>query len=142
MAKGDVLFEGRMMGMETAYRIVLEAEGEHSPAAQALRKEIRLRTTMKINLGATERELQRASFTIKEFTIHSVLATSMITLWEEYNFGSVRLERFLKEFEINVRALIEGSITWLDILDCLESETGIKLEMPQELLDQGANNYA
>lgn len=33
MAKGDVLFEGRMMGMETAYQIVLEAEGEHSPAA-------------------------------------------------------------------------------------------------------------
>ena len=77
--------------------------------------------------------MEKVSVTIKEYTVQTVLAMCMIVLWEQYGFGQKRLTRFMQEFLVHSLALAGGEIDWIDILDCLHAETGIELQMDDEL---------
>ena len=133
MSKADMLAEGRDQGLRTAMRILAEAEGTETAGYRAIEREMRFRRGSGVNVTLTKNGLDRASERIKEYTIQSVTAMAMVVLWGEYGWGKKRLTRFLQNFQIHTDALQKGDIDWLDILDSLESTTGIRLMLPEEL---------
>ena len=142
MSKADLLAEGRDQGLRTAMRILAEVEGTGTAAYKAIERELRFRRGSGVNVTLTKNELDKAE-RIKEYTIQSVTAMTMIVLWGEYGWGKKRLTRFLQDFQIHTDALRKGEIDWLDILDSLEATTGIRLMLPDELRQmRRKGNYA
>lgn len=135
MSKADVLAEGRSQGLEVALKVIEQSEGTDCLAYKALAKEIRFRKSSRTNTTMTQKELSKAAVTIKEYTIQSVIAMSMIILYGQYGCGRVRLKRFLDEFETYTKEMMEDRIDWLTIHDSLKAETGIELVLPEELLE-------
>lgn len=142
MSKRDREFEWRMEGLDMAYRIACQTEGKDSPTARAIANELRFRIKSGVSLRVTKKELEKASTDIKMFTIQTVLAMSMIVLWDEFHFGArKRLRQFKEEFDRYATALVNDEISWLDILDSLEATTGIQLVLPEEL-KKGGDYYS
>ena len=136
MARKDAEFEGFLRGLGTAERIAEEVERDGGCVSDELKRVIRMRRSTGITLGCTQKELQAASETMKTYCYESVLAMTLIILYEQLGFGPKRLSRFQNEFNIHVDALMEGSIDWHDIVECLEVETGVKLTFPKDLMQQ------
>lgn len=133
MSKADKEFEWRMQGMDMAYRIACQEEGENSKTAQAIKREIRFRTRSGVNVLATRKDLAKATEAIKQVTIQTVIAMSMLIMWEQYGFGQKRLKRFKDEFDLHADALVKDEITWDDVLDALKACTGVELVLPDEV---------
>jgi len=55
------------------------------------------------------------------------LAVPLLTLHDDFGFGSVRLERFLNKSEKTYEGINEGYLTIQDILNTLEEEVGVVL---------------
>lgn len=136
MSKKDVEFEGFLRGLETARRTALEAEEDGERVSDVLEKMIRMRRTTGVTLGLTPKQLNAATLTMKTYCYNSIQAMAMLILYEQLGFGPKRLLRFQKEFNLHIDALMEGSIDWHDIVACLEAETGVKLEFPEDLMQQ------
>jgi len=136
MSKKDAEFEGFLRGLETARRTALEAEEDGERVSDVLKKMIRERRTTGVTLGLTPKQLNAATLTMKTYCYNSIQAMAMIILYEQNQWGPKRLLRFQKEFNLHIDALMEGSIDWHDIVACLEAETGIKLNFPEDLMQQ------
>lgn len=73
------------------------------------------------------KEVDKALVPIKEMTIRTILAMSVATLRDEYGFGKERLQRFINRFMIKTDCMSEGWLTWKDLCDNIEEETGIQI---------------
>lgn len=133
MAKADIMMEGREQGIRTAMRVIDQECGRDNPAYRALEKELRFRRKSGVQSTMTMREVERAAETIKEYSVQSTLAMSMVILWDMFGFGKKRLQRFRDEFDIHAFALIKGEISWIDIFDSLQAAAEIELLLPEEL---------
>ena len=136
MSKKDAEFEGFLRGLETARKTALEVEKDGGCVSDELNRIIRQRRTTGVTLGMTRKELDAATLTMKCYCYNSVQAMAMLILYEQNQWGAKRLLRFQKEFNRHVDALMEGSIDWHDIVACLEAETGVKLNFPEDLMQQ------
>ena len=132
MSKADQIALGRNQGLAFALKITAEAQQAGKDPVEALRVEMRARKLMGLQILATQKELDRASQTIKETTIKTMLAASMISLWERFGFGKVRQTRFMNQFMVYVNALNSGSISWFDITDTLYEKTGITIDLTDD----------
>ncbi|MDO4803860.1 MAG: hypothetical protein Q4A32_03455 [Lachnospiraceae bacterium] len=138
MGKKDAEYEGFLRGLATAERIAKEVENDPNggKVSVELAKVIRMRKATGITLTHTPKEMHAATETIKMYTIHTVFAMIALVLYEQYGFGGKRLVRLKQEFDIHAKALMEGSIDWLDVMEGLKSETGMELFIPKELMQQ------
>ena len=132
MSRADQIALGRNQGLAFALKITAEAQHAGKDPVEALRVEMRARRLMGLQILATQKELDRASQTIKETTIKTMLAASMISLWERFGFGKVRQTRFMNQFMTYVNALNNGSISWFDITDTLYEKTGITIDLTDD----------
>ena len=132
MSKSDQIALGRNQGLAFALKITAEAQQAGKDPVEALRVEMRARRLMGLQILATQKELDKASDTIKATTIKTMLAASMISLWERFGFGKVRQERFMNQFMTYVGALNNGSISWFDITDTLYEKTGITIDLTDD----------
>lgn len=133
MGKLEQLAEGRMQGMAFALKVCKDAEKNGDDPIKALEKEMSFRYKTRISIMATQKELDRATDTIKELTAKTMLSASLIVLWEQFHFGNVRAERFSRAFMTYVKALCNGEITWFDIADTLKEKTGIEVFFDDEV---------
>lgn len=113
--------KGRNDGLALALKIVREG------GADALEKEIRQRGVTGIHVNLTQEELIQALNPIKDMTVRTILAMSVATLRDEYGFGRERLQRFIDRFMRKTDCLTDDFITWRDICENIEEETGISL---------------
>lgn len=132
MSKADQVAHGRNEGMTFALKICKDAKNEGRDPVEALEKEVAFRLRTKIEVLATTKELDRASETMKETTIKTMLAAALIVLWEQFRFGHIRGTRFRNAFITYVAALYEQSITWYEITDLLKDKLGIDIDLSQE----------
>ena len=132
MSKSDQIALGRNQGLAFALKIAVEAQQAGKDPVEALRIEMRARRLMGLQILATQKELDKASETIKETTIKTMLAASMISLWKRFGFGKVRQTRFMNQFMVYVNALNSGSISWFDITDTLYEKTGITIDLTDD----------
>ena len=129
MSRADQIAQGRNEGMVFALKITAEAQRAGKDPVEELRKELRARKLMKLQICATQKELDQASECIKATTIKTMLSACMVVLWEQFGFGKVRLLRLMENFYTYVDALNEGSITWFDITDLLKEKTGVEIDL-------------
>lgn len=140
MSKFDMQQKYRLEGMVFARNIMREAKLRGEDPVAALEEEVKFREKTPVSILATKRELAKASEPIKELTIKTMLAASIIVLWEQFGFGRRRAERFMSAFYTYVRALGELSVTWCDITDTVRDMTGIEIDLSDEnLAGKGAN---
>lgn len=132
MSKSDQIALGRNQGLVFALKIAAEAQQAGKDPVEELRRELRARKLMKLQILATQKELDKASETIKATTAKTMLSTCMVVLWEQFGFGKVRLTRLMEHFMTYVMALNEGSIGWFDITDLLYEKTGITIDLTDD----------
>lgn len=114
--------KGRNDGLALALKIVREG------GADALEEEIKARGVTGINVNLSQRELEQALTPIKDLTIRTLLAMSVSSLRDEYGFGKERLQRFVDRFMKKTECLMAGWVTWKDICENIEEETGIQID--------------
>ena len=132
MSKSDQIALGRNQGMVFALKITAEAQRAGKDPVEELRRELRARKLMKLQICATQKEVDQASDCIKTTTMKTMLSACMIVLWEQFGFGKVRLTRLMEHFMTYVMALNEGSIGWFDITDLLYEKTGITIDLTDD----------
>ena len=132
MSKSDQIALGRNQGLAFALKIASEAQQAGKDPVEALRTEMRARRLMGLQILATQKELDKASETIKATTAKTMLSACMVVLWEQFGFGKVRLTRLMEHFMTYVMALNEGSIGWFDITDLLYEKTGITIDLTDD----------
>ena len=132
MSKLDQIAQGRNEGMVFALKIAAEAQKAGKDPVEELRRELRARKLMKLQICATQKELDQASDCIKVTTMKTMLSACMVVLWEQFGFGKVRLTRLMEHFMTYVMALNEGSIGWFDITDTLYEKTGITIDLTDD----------
>ena len=142
MSKRDIEAEARLQGLDMAYRIACSEEGENSQTAKAILKEIRFRRKSGVVVPIIKKELAKASTDIKNFTIQTIFAMSMLILWETFGWGKVRLTRFKQAFDEYSDLLINDDIDWLDVMDALKVGAKVEVVLPTELTEKGGDNYA
>lgn len=114
--------KGRNDGLALAMKIVREGGRE------ALEEEMRVRGVTGINVNLTEKELVQALLPIKEMTIRTVLAMSLAVLRDEFGFGKARLQKFMDRFTEKSDCLSGGWVSWADICQTIQAETGIEID--------------
>ena len=129
MSKSDQIALGRNQGLAFALKITAEAQQAGKDPVEELRRELRARKLMKLQICATQKELDKASETVNATTAKTMLSACMVVLWEQFGFGKVRLTRLMEHFMTYVMALNEGSIGWFDITDTLYEKTGVEIDL-------------
>lgn len=114
--------KGRNDGLALALKIVREG------GADALEEEIRVRGVTGISVNLSQKELIQALDPIKDLTIRTMLAMSVATIRDEFKFGKDRLQRFVNRFMQKTECLADGWVTWKDICQNIQEETGIEIE--------------
>ncbi len=114
--------KGRNDGLALALKIVREG------GADALEEEIRVRGVTGISVNLSQKELMQALDPIKDLTIRTMLAMSVATIRDEFKFGKDRLQRFVNRFMQKTECLADGWVTWKDICQNIQEETGIEIE--------------
>lgn len=113
--------KGRDDGLALAMKIVREG------GAEALEKEIKVRGATGISVNLSQKELDEKLNDIKELTIRTLLAMSVACLRDEFGFGKERLQRFVNRFMQKTECMADGWLTWKDLCETIEAETGITI---------------
>lgn len=114
--------QGRNDGLALALKIVREG------GADALEEEIKIRGITGISVNLSQKELTQALEPIKDLTIRTMLAMSVATIRDEFKFGRDRLQRFVNRFMEKTECLADGWVSWQDICQNIQEETGIQIE--------------
>lgn len=61
--------------------------------------------------------------------LDTILIMSLVTLHDEFGFGTERLNRFKKRFNLKSQTIAGGYETWQGMKDILLEECGMKLEI-------------
>lgn len=114
---------GRNEGMQFALRIAKEG------GIEALEKEAKFRQVTNLPSDIKMESARKAFTQIRENTADLVMAMTLATLRDEFGFGAKRLQRYIERFEGKMDCINEDYVTWMDIVDNIEEETGVKLSI-------------
>ena len=114
---------GRNEGMQFALRIAKER------GIEALEKEAKFRQVTNLPSDVKMESARKAFTQIRENTADLVMAMTLATLRDEFGFGAKRLQRYIERFEGKMVCINEDYVTWMDIVDNIEEETGVKLSI-------------
>ena len=97
----------------------------------ALKQEIKFRNITGINTVMCKKEVEIATNKIKAMTCDTILALSVLTIRDEFDFGKQRCKRFIKRFNRKTECLLDDMLKWKDVLDTVRKEMGIDLSIRQ-----------
>ncbi len=115
---------GRYDGLALALKIVKEG------GISALEQEIKFRGVTNIHTPLAQKDLEKALAPIKEQTIATMLAMSIHVLYDEFDFRTVRLNRFKDRFNLKVDCLLGDMVCWGDIVKDIQDKTKITIAIP------------
>lgn len=125
MGKVDDYASGRADGLQMALKLVEEG------GIDALKQEIKFRNITGINTVMCKKEVERATNKIKAMTCDTILALSVLTIRDEFDFGKQRCKRFIERFNRKTECLLDDMLKWKDVLDTVRKEMGIDLSIRQ-----------
>lgn len=128
MSKVQDMARARADGLDMALRIVRDAQKAGKDPAEAIEKELRFRGYSGVAGNLTEAEYNHDTLRIKAYTIMTIKAVAMISVWEAFGFGKSRLDRLDQQMEIYAKALLKEEITWTDVLEMLEEKLQRKVK--------------
>lgn len=133
MSKQDILAEGITQGLHMALRVAQEAQERGEDIPQALAKEIKYRGILGVKICMSKSEMKKAAEGIAQMNAELDAGITLFTLWQDFGFGKKRLNRFVNERDINLKALSSGSINWKNVLGVLK-EHGAEFEYEDAIL--------
>lgn len=133
MSKQDILADGINQGLHMALRLAEEAEERGARVSDVLASEIRYRGATGIRICMSKAEIKKASENIARMNAELDAGITLFTLWQDFGFGKKRLNHFVKERDVNLKALGEGSINWKEVLDVLK-ERGAEFDFESAIL--------
>lgn len=119
----DKINDARMAGMLYALKIVQEK------GVEGLKEEIKFRSYTKISIAVDRREADKTIDRIKNCTIDTIKILAIMTLKDEFGFGTKRINQFIKRFNDKTECLVEGYTTWAEQIQAIKEENGIELEI-------------
>ena len=132
MSKFDVLGQGRNEGMVLALEVAQKGKDAGKDPLVALADEVRWRNRHGIRINVSRQEFSKEVDSFKLRVIKTMLATSMISLWEDFGFGKKRLVKFAETYMRYATALANESIEWADITDLLKEKMDITIDFSDD----------
>lgn len=114
----------RFEGMNYALELV-EKHGY-----EAARKELTECGLMGRPLGVKKTDADAFVNTAKESILKTVTLLSAVTLRDEFDFGTVRLNRFIERFNEKTECLLCNVVSWSEMAETMKEETGIDFPLP------------
>lgn len=112
---------GREDGLLMAKRLVEEG------GLERLEEELAYRRITNIHTGLAKKELEKATLPIKLNVLDTVLLLTIASIWDEYDFGAVRMRRLISRMERKTSALMGNMADWEDFRATIKEETGIEI---------------
>ena len=139
MSKHDRDGEYRLQGLEFAYRLAKAAKDEGKDPVEELLREVKFRrpsgvTTLTSGELMTQSKFLHDSDAIKAYTMKTMLAVAVAVYMEETNCTQEEAMEFMKTYNRYADGLVDGAFGWTDILDMVHADTGITLDLPDEIL--------
>lgn len=128
-------FEGRKDGLLIAYGIVKEG------GIEELKREIEFRGAHPkgFNISMTRKECIKLERELSERILDTVLILALTTLADEFDYGKVRLRRFMERFLFKAECLAEpeiSNLTWPDLQSYLKDNYGIEIDIRKRLYEK------
>ena len=102
---------------------------------EAAEQELQKRGARQIPLALNRPDLERFEEYTKKNTIATVLMMAVMTLRDEFGFGTERINRFIERFNNKTSCLCEGYVWWKDMQETIKEETGILIPLPDEFME-------
>lgn len=122
--------QARISGMIYALKIVEEK------GIDGLRDEIKLRNITHVPITVRKETVEKCMKDAADMAVDAVLILSIMTLKDEFNFGTVRLQRFIDRFNSKAEFIADGTVTWLDNVEAIRTENGININADHLLRNQ------
>lgn len=143
MSKHDRDAGFRLQGFEAAYRLAKAAQDEGKDPVVELREEFLHRRRSGVTCLTAGELMDRKKWlhdsdAIKVYTMKTMLAVATACYYEQTNCSQDEMMEYMKAYNRYADGLVAGDFGWEDILQMVYEETGLTLELPEEIT--GANN--
>lgn len=123
MAKLSKEEQARREGMSYAHRLVKDG------GLDALEKDMKMRGITDCPIGITQKEMDEFAEKVRWSVLDTVLILAACTLQDDFGFGRIRVERFIKGFNGRAAEIADGYAEWGDFQDQLRDDLKIELEI-------------
>lgn len=62
-------------------------------------------------------------------TVDTVTVLSVAVLWDEFEFGKKRCQRYIDRMNLKAECLTEGFVKWNEIVEDIDNDMGIRLRI-------------
>lgn len=119
----------RREGMSFALKIAKEK------GIAGLEEDLRMRGAVGLPIPVSKNALDECVENIKCNTIDTVVILMAAVLRDEFDFGRVRIQRFMDRFEEKADCIAGDYCTWNDYIVTLKAETGIEFSIRENNKD-------
>lgn len=134
MSKLDDMAKYRSEGMIRAHEIVKKAQDAGEDPVKALEKELAFRRRYKLDTILTAKEIKRACKPyldgVRNEAASAIMTVACLVLWDVFHFGGEkRLPKFVRECQVYINGLADGSLTWEALDDELWEHCKLKIKV-------------
>ena len=131
MAQTDKMLRYYQAGIDYAYELIM------TKGLDAFIEDYKFRHKTNIITRLPVRVIDTGIEDIKRLVLYTVQCMSLNVLHDEFDFGTVRLKRFINRFTLKSECLQASLCTWADLADVLLDECGIDCGLRAELDEKG-----
>lgn len=122
----------RMEGFAWAVEMANKAKDKGEDPLAVLNKELALRNRTGVFIFKNMRDLFVEDTTYKVVLSGTMKAVALMCLWEVFDFGLTRMERFEECYHRYVNSIFNGTTEWAAVFELLESK-GIQIDLSDEI---------
>jgi hypothetical protein len=131
MAQTDKMMRYYQAGIDYAHDLIRDK------GLEAFEEDWRFRHKTGIITRLPVRVIDTGIEDIKRATFYTVLCMALNVLHDEFDFGPIRLKRYMDRFWLKSDCLEGGLCTWADLADVLLQECGIDSGIKDRLDEKG-----
>lgn len=119
----------RYEGMVYALRIA------RKDGIEGLEEEIKKRGISGISLNVSHKELEKATTNMRNMMFDTFTCFTVGILHDCYGFGQKRAREFVKHFNEGSQLLMDGTLSWQQVIENTEEALGMKLQLRENVKD-------
>lgn len=102
---------------------------------EAAEQELERRGARKIPLALNDPDVRNFEDYTRSNVMATVLMMAVVTLRDEFGFGTERIKRYITRFNNKTSCLREGYVYWKELQETIREETGILIPLPAEFTE-------
>lgn len=123
-----------MEGFAWAVELANKAKEKGEDPWMVLNTELKMRQRTGVFIFRKMRDALVEDATYKMVAVATMKAVALICLWEEFDFGPKRMQRFQECYTRYVNSLFEGKTQWSAVFELLESK-GMTVDLQEDIRD-------